>query len=63
MATATKSVLVNGQHTARPEFLRLLGESLQALIDQEGRTTYTVAVKLHVRDGSPVSASVGKETR
>ena len=46
--------------TARPEFLRLLGESLEVLIDHEGRTDYDVAIQLRVRDGSLVSAAVGR---
>ncbi len=40
-------------------FLDLLGQSLQTLFAREPRATYTVAVKLHVENGSPVAASVG----
>ena len=55
------SVLVTGQHTDLPEFVRLLTQSLEAFHAYERRTTDDVAVKVHVRDGSPISASVGKE--
>jgi len=44
----------------RPEFLRLLGQSIEVLLDHEPRCC-TVAVKLHIQKGSLVAASVGTD--
>ncbi len=58
--TAFQTVLVRGQQTQRAEFLKLLGESLGALLDYHG-PQFTGALSVHVRvhDGLPY-ATVGR---
>jgi hypothetical protein len=46
--------------SVRAEFFRLLGESVQALLEVE-QPTGAVHVKILIRDGEPWAASVGVE--
>ena len=55
-----RCVLLSGPRTDESEFVRLLAESLLAFLVHEQRSTYDLAVKLHVRDGRPVTASVAR---
>jgi hypothetical protein len=57
--TTTSCVFVRGQRTDDSEFLRILGELIDALLDYEERATYDFTVKLHVRDKHLASASIG----
>jgi hypothetical protein len=63
--TMTRSVLVrpsedNGQHTSRPEFVRMLAESIELMLAFDPTYSGIIDVTVYVDHGVPTVAAVGR---